>query len=74
MIESHQDVCLFEKKQHRTWLYMLMLGYKKHGPEQCQPIGICHVTQFSVNEGGKKRKKLKIITHRAAMIYTPVAQ
>jgi len=33
-----------------------------------------HVTQFSVNGGKKekKRKKLKIITHRAAMVYKPV--
>jgi hypothetical protein len=38
MTESHQEVCLFEITQHRTWLYILMLGYKKYGPEQCQPI------------------------------------
>jgi len=48
-----------------------MLGYKKQKPEQCQPTGMCHVTQYGVN-GGKK-KKLKIITDRAAMICTPVA-
>jgi hypothetical protein len=38
MTESHQDVCVFELNQHRTWLYILMLGYKKYGPEQRQPI------------------------------------
>ena len=35
-----------------------MLGYKKQKPEQCQPIGMCHVTQFGVN-GGKKKKEKK---------------
>jgi hypothetical protein len=75
MTESHHDVGLFEINQHRTWLYILMLGYKKHGTEQCQPIGMYHVTQFGVS-GGKERKekKLKIHTDRAAMMYTPVAQ
>ena len=34
-----------------------MLGYKKHGLEQCQLIGMCHVTQFGVNVGKKRNKK-----------------
>jgi hypothetical protein len=49
-------VCLFDINQHRTWLYILMLGYKKQNPEQGQPIGMCHVTQFGIN-GGKKKKQ-----------------
>jgi len=43
-----------------------MLGYKKHGPEQCQPIGMCHVTQFSVNVGKKRNAHMTPFRHISA--------
>jgi hypothetical protein len=72
MTENHQDVCLFEINQHRTWLYIMMMGYKKYGPEQCQRTECMMWTQFGV-KWGKERKTLKTIADREAMIYMLVA-